>query len=45
MKIEPDEKELLETVERGEWKSAAAASASGLATRSTLTRRSASIRG
>ena len=41
MKMDADEKELLESVERGEWKSAGVASASGLATPATRRRRSA----
>ena len=45
MKIDADEKELLESVERGEWKSAAVASASEPVTPATRRRRSVRIGG
>jgi hypothetical protein len=45
MKIDADEKELLVSVERGEWKSAGAASVSGLATCVTRRPRSAKTGG
>jgi hypothetical protein len=43
MKIDADEKELLESVERGEWKSAAGGSASEHVTLASPRRRSARI--